>query len=90
MNFASVDHFTKIKYLLVHDPCQNAIVKSQWVEFSADFAHHKGFHMQKFLNSSSAVLCGSGRGCDMHAYMYCIDKGKKGIGQKRITYSTYI
>ncbi len=49
-NFARVVQFatiksTKPKLLLVntHDPCQNAIVRSQRVKFSADLAHSQRF-----------------------------------------------
>ncbi len=49
-NFARVDQFATIKsakpkLLLVntHDPCQNAIVRSQRVKFSADLAHSQRF-----------------------------------------------
>ena len=56
-NFARVDQFatiksTKPKLLLVntHDPFQNAIVRSQRVNFSADLAHSQRlFHSQNIL-----------------------------------------
>ncbi len=59
-NFAMVDQFAtlksaKPKLLLVntHDPCQNAIVRSQRVKFSADLAHSQRFFTSK--NSSNTV-----------------------------------
>ena len=60
-NFAMVDQFATIKsakpkLLLVntHDPCQNAIVRSQRVKFSADLAHSQRFLPAKY--SSNTVL----------------------------------
>ncbi len=53
-NFAMLDQFATIKFakpklLLVntHDPCQNAIVRSQRVNFSADLAHSAKVFRQK-------------------------------------------
>ena len=55
-NFAMVDQFATIKpakpkLLLVntHDPCQNAIVRSQKVKFSADLAHSQRFFTRKIF-----------------------------------------
>ena len=55
-NFARVDQFATIKsakpkLLLVntHDPCQNAIVRSQRVNFSADLAHSQRFSPANIL-----------------------------------------
>ena len=58
-NFARVDQFATIKsakLLLVntHDPCQNTIVRSQRVNFSADLAHSQGFSHAKY--SSNTVI----------------------------------
>ena len=55
-NFARVDQFATIKsakpkLVLVntHDPCQNAIVRSQRVKFSADLAHSQRFFTRKLF-----------------------------------------
>ena len=55
-NFARVDQFATIKsakpkLLLIntHDPCQNAIVRSQRVNFSADLAHSQRFFTSKIF-----------------------------------------
>ncbi len=55
-NFAMVDQFATIKsakpkLLLVntHDLCQNAIVRSQRVKFSADLAHSQRFFTSKIF-----------------------------------------
>ena len=60
-NFAMVDQFATIKsakpkLLLVntHDPCQNAIVRSQRIKFSADLAHSQKFSSAKY--SSNTVV----------------------------------
>ena len=62
-NFARVDQFALItsakpKLLLVntHDPCQNAIVRSQRVKFFADWLIRKGFSPAKY---SSNMVYGS-------------------------------
>ena len=54
-NFAMVDSFATIKsakpkLLLVntHDPCQNAIDRSQRVNISADLAHSQKFFIRKY------------------------------------------
>ena len=56
VNFARVDQFATIKsakpkLLLVntHYPCQNAIVRSQRVKFSADLAHSQRFFISKIF-----------------------------------------
>ncbi len=55
-NFAIVDQFATIKFakpklLLVntHDPCQNAIVRSQRVKFSADLAHSQNILVIRYV-----------------------------------------
>ena len=54
--FANFDQFATIKsakpkLLLVntHDPCQNAIVRSQRVKFPADLAHSQRFFTSKIF-----------------------------------------
>ena len=55
-NFAMVNQFATIKsakpkFVLVntHDLCQNAIVRSQRVKFSADLAHSQKFFTSKIF-----------------------------------------
>ena len=52
-NFAMVDQFATIKSakpkVNAHDSCQNAIVKSQRVKFSADLAHSQRFFTSKIF-----------------------------------------
>ncbi len=57
-NFAMVDQFAKPKLLLVntHDPCQNAIVRSQRVKFSADLTHSQRFSPAKY-SSNTVGIC---------------------------------
>ncbi len=69
-NFAMVDQFATIKsakpkLLLVntHDPCQNAIVKSQRVTFFADLAHSQMF----FTRIIFSIKCAP-RQINMHTY----------------------
>ena len=53
-NFAMVDQFATIKpakpkLVNTHNPCQNAIVRSQKVKFSADLAHSQRFFTRKIF-----------------------------------------
>ncbi len=53
-NFAMVDQFATIKsakptIVNTHDPCQNPIVRSQRVKFSADLAHSQSFFTLKIF-----------------------------------------
>ena len=49
-NFVRVDQFTTTLLLVnTHDPCQNAIVRSQRVKFSADLAHSQKFFTSKIF-----------------------------------------
>ena len=59
-NFVRVDQFPTIKSALLlvnaHDPCQNAIVRSQRVNFSADLAHSQRFFTRKITVFNNLIV----------------------------------